>query len=206
MTLLWGHKWSYWWRRRRSLRYNLHHPIDIKRIKTAANPNMMRWKSLGRGGDLQISSYTRAMGFGSQPWCCLRFAASFSAVMLCRHGNTQWSFSACFTHLHVVRGRLVAGSLKSLRHVSKDLHRRQQVARIKVPPLGEVKKVFGDLGHPIPREHPLALSKVPLNLQKQERTGLGAWEWNTRNDSYNFRANQVCRIQERGRDLNQAMM
>lgn len=76
------------------------------------------------------------------------------------------------THLYVVRGWLVAGPLESLRHVAKDLHRRQQVAGIEVPPLGEVKKVFGDLGHPVPREHPLALSKVPLNLQKRGRTEL----------------------------------
>lgn len=147
----------------------------------------MRWKT-----DVEeISWYTRAVGCRSQLWCCLRYAVSFSPMMLCRHGNTQWAVSACLTHLHVVRGRFVAGSLKSLRHIAKDLHRRQQVACIKVPPLGEVKKVFGDLGHPIPREHPLALSKVPLNLQKQQRTELGAWLWQNRNDSYNFWANKV---------------
>lgn len=102
------------------------------------------------------------MGLGSRPLCRLRHAAPF----LSRRCWLRLVLGV-HTHLHVVRGWLVAGPLESLRHVAKDLHRRQQVASIEVPPLGEVKKVFGDLGHPVPREHPLALGKVPLNLQKK---------------------------------------
>lgn len=78
------------------------------------------------------------------------------------------------TYLHIIWRWLVAGPLEGLCHVAKDLHRRQQVTSIEVPPLSEVQQVFCDLGHPIPRQHPLALSKVPLNLQKQEKTELGA--------------------------------
>lgn len=98
------------------------------------------------------------MGLGSRPTRRL-----FSQDAAAGYGSS----STVHTHLDVVRGRLVAGPLESLRHVAKDLHRRQQVASIEVPPLGEVEKVFGDLGHPVPREHPLALGKVPLNLQKK---------------------------------------
>lgn len=55
----------------------------------------------------------------------------------------------------------------------KDLHGRQQVTSVEVLPLREVQQVICDLGHPIPRQHPLALCKVPLDLQKQEKTELG---------------------------------
>lgn len=78
------------------------------------------------------------------------------------------------TYLYVIWRGLVTGSLEGLGHIAKDLHRGQQVTSIKVPPLGEVEQVFCHLGHPIPRQHPLALCKVPLNLQKQEKTELGA--------------------------------
>lgn len=78
------------------------------------------------------------------------------------------------TYLHIIWGWLIAGSFEGPRHIAQDLHRWQQVTGIKVSPLGEVKQVFRDLGHPITRQHPLAFSKVPLDLQKQERKELGA--------------------------------
>lgn len=78
------------------------------------------------------------------------------------------------TYLHIIWRQLIAGSLEGLGNITKDLHRRQQVTSIEVPPLGEVKQIFRHLGHPIPCQHPLALCKVTLNLQKQEKTELGA--------------------------------
>lgn len=87
---------------------------------------------------------------------------------------SHYKINLLSTYLHIIWRRLIAGPLEGLRHIAKDLHRRQQVTSIEVPPLCEVQQVLRDLGHPIPRQHPLALSKVPLNLQKQEKTELGA--------------------------------
>lgn len=79
-------------------------------------------------------------------------------------------------HLYIVRRRLVAGPLEGLRDIAKDFHWRQEVTGVEVSPLGEVEQAFGDLGHPIPCQHPLTFSKVPLNLQKQgEIKNLGHW-------------------------------
>lgn len=78
------------------------------------------------------------------------------------------------SYLHIIWRRLIAGPLEGFCHIAKDLHWRQEVTSVEVPPLGEIQQVFCDLGHPIPCQHSLALSKVPLNLQKQERTELGA--------------------------------
>lgn len=78
------------------------------------------------------------------------------------------------TYLHIIWRWLIAGSLEGFRHIAKDLHRGQQVTSIEVLPLGKVPQIFCDQGHPVPRQHPLALGKVPLNLQKQEKTKLGA--------------------------------
>lgn len=101
------------------------------------------------------------------------------------------------TYLHIIWRGLIACSLEGLRHIAKDLHRRQQVTSVKVPPLGEVKQVFRDLGHPIPCQHPLTLSKVPLNLQKEEKTELGASLWYIQNKATHFGVNGV---QKSGRE------
>lgn len=78
------------------------------------------------------------------------------------------------TYLNVIRWWLVARSFKGLCHIAKNLHWWKQVSRVEVLPLCEIKQVFGDLRHAIPRQHPLALRKVALNLQEQEKTELGA--------------------------------
>lgn len=77
-------------------------------------------------------------------------------------------------YLHIIWRWLIAGPLEGLSHITKYLHGRQQVTSVEVPPLGEVQQVFSYLGHPILCQRPLALGKVPLNLQKQEKTILGA--------------------------------
>lgn len=101
------------------------------------------------------------------------------------------------TYLHIIWRGLIARSLEGLRHIAKDLHRRQQVTSVEVPPLGEVKQIFRDLGHPIPCQHPLTLSKVPLNLQKQENTELGASLWHMQSKATHFGVNGV---QKSGRE------
>lgn len=109
------------------------------------------------------------------------------------------------TYLHVIGWRLIAGSLEGLCHIAKDLYWRQEVTSVEVPPLGEIQQVFCDLGHPIPRQHPLALGKVPLNLQKQERTELGASvssvEFARYTLSYTFRLNGVQKIRKKDSTL-----
>ncbi|TNN62961.1 hypothetical protein EYF80_026841 [Liparis tanakae] len=65
--------------------------------------------------------------------------------------------------LRMGRNYLDTMELWGLRHIAKDLHGGQQVASVEVPPLSEVQQVFGDLGHPIPSQHPLALCKCNGN-------------------------------------------
>lgn len=104
------------------------------------------------------------------------------------------------TYLHIIWRWFITCSLEGLRHIAEDLHRRQQVTGVEVPPLGEVKQVFRDLGHPIPGKHSLALCKVPLNLQIQEKTELGASVSSGYTTSYTFWIKWSAKNEEERRD------
>lgn len=135
----------------------------------------MRWNRLEC---IKISWYDKATRGICEPLCyfwhirkCFIWCQDFKA------GNSllfMLNWSSWSTYLNIIWGRLVACPLEGLCHIAKDLHWWEKVTSVKVPALGEIQEVLGNLGHPITRQHPLALCKMTLNLQEQQKKELGA--------------------------------